>query len=162
MMHQLGKMAAEPSSDVAQRGVWQVTPLFARWCHVWGFFFFFFFPFRLALTRLDSCQLGFNSGRTEPIRPKSGCIGHGLKHLIKAKISLESSQNSRNRLWGTNFPPQRFYIMCECVCVCVRERERERDAFQFNTTLENFLLWTIFGHSHIISCNANNCVLCII
>ena len=45
-------------------------------------FFFFFFPWirtdsaQFALTRLDSCWIGFDLRRTGLIRPKTGHIGH--------------------------------------------------------------------------------------
>ena len=77
-------------------------------------FFFFFLGF--ALTRLDSCRIGFDSHRTGLIWPKSGRIGHigsyrpaadtGWKRLIQARngrnmpetaeIGLEYGRKSQN------------------------------------------------------------------
>ena len=65
-------------------------------------FFFFFLGF--VLTRLDSCQIGFDLRRTGLIRPESGHIGSyrpatdtaetGLKRPKQAEISLETCRNS--------------------------------------------------------------------
>ena len=38
-------------------------------------------------TRLDSCQIGFNSRRTRLIQPESGCIGH-IRLYLKSALNM--------------------------------------------------------------------------
>ena len=122
-MHRCSKMVAEPATKVGHNRQRRYPSIDATP----EFFFFFFFWICINSTSIH-VELG-QFGQNWVVLAGDQ---NGLKRPKKAKIGLESSQN---QLWGTNFPPQRFYLMCECMCmcVCVRERERERE-MPFNST----------------------------
>ena len=60
---------------------------------------------RFVSTWLDSCQIGFDSHRTELIRPKLGRIGHSRSYRPTADSAetgrkwLKHAKNGRNRPW---------------------------------------------------------------
>ena len=63
-----------------------------------GFFFFFFSQIhadstQFAPTRLDSCQIGFDSHQTGLIRPKWGCI----RHIRSYRLAADTAETGRKR-----------------------------------------------------------------
>ena len=81
-----------PTRHDAGRGVWRGCPRVGPHLH-------FFFPqiradsARFAPMRLDPCRIGFDSRRTELIRPKSGRIGH----IGSAKIGRKTAETCRKQ-----------------------------------------------------------------